>query len=101
MQVLVTIPDEWIEWAKDGSLGARCITTYDLINAIMDGTTLPTKHGRLIDADAFSNSLLHSWHGNNKYLVPYNDRRGYRMRNGEVETCLVNAPTIIEASSTK
>ena len=97
MQVVVTIPDEWKEWLEDGSFIIRCVTAYDLAGAIMNGTVLPKDHGRLIDADAFSNSLLHSWHGNNKYLVPYNDRRGYRMRNGEVETCLVNAPTIVSA----
>jgi len=59
---------------------------------------LPKCHGRLIDADYLRNViLLHNFHGNNKYIVPYSDRRGYRLRQREVDEGIINAPTIIEA----
>lgn len=36
--------------------------------------------------------LPHSWHGTNKNIVPYNDRRGYRQRDREVREVIINAP---------
>lgn len=59
---------------------------------------LPKGHGRLIDANYLKDvSLLHNFHGNNKNIVPYADRRGYRLRQREVDEAIINAPTIIEA----
>lgn len=70
----------------------------DLMRAINDGVLLPKNHGRLIDADHLKDvSLLHNNHVTNKYLVPYKDRNGYRMRDREVMEALINAETIIEA----
>lgn len=37
--------------------------------------------------------LPHSWHGTNKNIVPYNDRRGYRQRDREVREVIINAPS--------
>lgn len=52
---------------------------------------------RLIDADYLKNViLLHNYHGNNKDIVPYSDRKGYRLRQREVEEAIINAPTIHE-----
>lgn len=66
--------------------------------AIMDGIILPKGHGRLIDADYLKDViLLHNFHGNNKNIVPYADRRGYRLRQREVDEGIINAPTIIKA----
>ena len=66
--------------------------------AIVDGISLPKEHGRLIDADYLKDViLLHNFHGNNKNIVPYADRRGYRLRQREVDEGIINAPTIIEA----
>lgn len=65
---------------------------------IANGTPLSKGHGRLIDADYLKDvSLLHNFHGNNKNIVPYADRRGYRLRQREVDEAIINAPTIIEA----
>jgi hypothetical protein len=50
---------------------------------------------RLIDADHLLNvTLLHNYHGNNKDIVPYSDRKGYRLREDEVRTAIINSPTI-------
>lgn len=39
---------------------------------------------RLIDADYLLDVLLvHNWHGNDKNIVPYKDRKGYRQRDAE------------------
>lgn len=65
---------------------------------ILDGVILPKGHGRLIDADYLKDvMLLHNFHGNNKNIVPYSDRRGYRLRQQEVDKAIINAPTVIEA----
>lgn len=65
---------------------------------IANGVPLPEHHGRLIDANYLKDvTLLHNWHGNDRNIVPYSDRRGYRLRDNEVLTALINAPTIIEA----
>ena len=65
--------------------------------AIINGIPLPKNHGRLIDADYLKDViLLHNFHGNNKNIVPYADRRGYRLRQREVDEGIINAPTIIE-----
>lgn len=70
----------------------------DVIRAVRNGKPLPKGHGRLIDADYLRDVLLpHNYHGNNKYLVPYADRKGYRLRDREVDGTIINAPTVIEA----
>lgn len=69
---------------------------------IRTGTPLPKNHGRLIDADYLRDViLLHNFHGNNKNIVPYADRRGYRLRQREVDEAIINAPTIIGADKEK
>jgi hypothetical protein len=66
--------------------------------AIRKGTPLPKGHGRLIDADYLKDViLLHNFHGNNKNIVPYSDRRGYRLRQREIDEAIINVQTIIEA----
>lgn len=50
---------------------------------------------RLIDADYLLDVLLvHNWHGNNKNIVPYKDRKGYRQREAEVREAIINAPNV-------
>lgn len=53
---------------------------------------IPEKHGRLIDADALKETMLHSFHLPQNYA----DRRGYRERDKEYLTDVINAPTILE-----
>lgn len=50
---------------------------------------------RLIDADYLLDVLLvHNWHGNDKNIVPYKDRKGYRQRDAEVREAIINAPNV-------
>lgn len=94
MKIVIDIPDEMYENALNDLLCG----SETLCNAIKNGTPLPKRHGRLIDADYLKNvTLLHNFHGNNKNFVPYADRRGYRMRNKEVDEAIINAPTIIKS----
>lgn len=73
-----------------------------IAQSIANGTLLPKRHGRLIDADYLKDViLLHNFHGNNKNIVPYEDRKGYRLRDREVEEAVINAPTIIGADKEK
>lgn len=66
--------------------------------AFCNAKPLPKGHGRLIDANYLKDViLLHSFHGNDKNIVPYSDRKGYRLRDREVIGGIINAPTIIEA----
>jgi len=100
MQLVIDIPEEqYITLnAKSQEEVLTVIDVSLLIKAIKKGTPLPKCHGRLIDADYLRNViLLHNFHGNNKYIVPYSDRRGYRLRQREVDEGIINAPTIIEA----
>lgn len=94
IELVIKIPEEEYDLiVNDEACGLNVLT-----RAIAKGTPLPKGHGRLIDADYLKDvTLLHNWHGNNKNIVPYSDRRGYRLRNNEVLTALINAPTIIEA----
>ena len=74
-----------------------CVNT-EIDSLVANGTPLPKGHGRLIDADYLKDViLLHSYHGNNKNIVPYSDRKGYRLRQREIDEAIVNAPTILEA----
>ena len=38
--------------------------------------------------------LLHNFHGNDKNIVPYADRRGYRQRDREIREAIINAPSV-------
>ena len=94
MKLIIEIPDEdyklyaYDEWNLP--LG--------LVDALQNGKPLPKGHGRLIDADYLKDVLLlHNFHGNNKNIVPYSDRKGYRLRQSEVDYAIINAPTVIEA----
>ena len=92
MQIVIDIPDNMWEKVKDGYVPLG-IGTH-----LMNGTPLPKNHGRLVDADYLKDViLLHSYHGNNKDIVPYSDRKGYRLRQREVDEGIINAPTIIPA----
>ena len=92
MQIVVNIPEELYSEIKHyGNISV-------IHKAVLDGTPLPKGHGRLIDADYLKDViLLHSYHGNNKNIVPYSDRKGYRLRQREIDEGIVNAPTILEA----
>ena len=101
MKLLINISDELYnymcsEQPYDEHLDKRF--DCDIRYSVKKGIPLPKGHGRLIDADYLKDiSLLHNWHGNNKNIVPYSDRRGYRLRQREVDETIINAPTIIEA----
>jgi len=98
MKIVIDIPDnevpkrrEIVEIGLQFMDGEVCECTYPF-------QVLPKGHGRLIDADYLKDViLLHNFHGNNKNIVPYSDRRGYRLRQREVDEGIINAPTIIEA----
>ena len=98
MQIVIDIPEERFEWIKKHKGLTDFSTTLMLYDRVRHGTPLPKGHGRLIDADYLKDViLLHNFHGNNKNIVPYADRRGYRLRQREVDESIINAPTIIEA----
>lgn len=50
---------------------------------------------KLINADDLRETLLHRYHGKNKSIVPYSDRKGYRQRDREVDEAIINAPTVL------
>lgn len=95
MKIAIDISDEEYKCVQiTGHIG----NVTQISNAIFNGILLPKNHGRLIDADYLKDViLLHNFHGNNKNIVPYADRRGYRLRQREVDESIINAPTIIEA----
>lgn len=95
MQIVINIPEEIYQEAIKS--GYSHLYDEEVANAVANGTPLPKGHGRLIDADYLKDViLLHSFHGSNKNIVPYPDRRGYRLRQREVDEGIINAPTIIE-----
>ena len=97
MQIVIDIDEMDYDDILNGETKASAIN-FRTFNAIRDGKPLPKGHGRLIDADYLKDViLLHNFHGNNKNIVPYADRRGYRLRQREVDEDIINAPTIIEA----
>ena len=98
MKLVIDIPEDVYKrttFYKEFRDLSDCVT---VLKAIDSGTPLPKNHGRLIDADYLKDViLLHSYHGNNKDIVPYSDRKGYRLRQREVDERIINAPTVIEA----
>lgn len=101
MQIVIDIPEEIYSHTQEYEVGGfNQENDTKLFIAIKNGTPLPEVHGRLIDADYLRDViLLHNFHGNNKNIVPYADRRGYRLRQREVDEGIINAPTIIQAES--
>ena len=98
IELVIKIPKKWLNDMKREEF----IHVDELCEAILHGTKIPKGHGRLIDAEYLKNvSLLHNFHGNNKNIVPYADRRGYRLRQREVDEAIINAPTIIEADKSE
>jgi hypothetical protein len=100
MKIIIDIPIDVYEeiMVHNRELRESGKSAYYLEGLIQNGTPLPKEHGRLIDSDYLKDViLLHSFHGNNKNIVPYSDRRGYRLRQREVDEGIINAPTIIEA----
>ena len=122
MQIVIDIPEEQIKKSLEesksihedegikGSVNIVMLYTNERLEFVdverrkdfysCNFTPLPKGHGRLIDADYLRDViLLHNFHGNNKNVVPYSDRKGYRLRQREVDEGIINAPTIIEADS--
>ena len=100
MQIVIDINEDVFTRLFDNGTEDYAIVNDDLFavaKSIRNCTPLPARHGRLIDADNLRDVLLHNYHGNNKYFVPYQDRKGYRLRDGEVDEAIINAPTIVEA----
>lgn len=97
MQIVIDIPDD-LYYEIQAYKTIFDEHNSELATVINDGKLLPKGHGRLIDADYLKDViLLYSFHGNNKNIVPYADRRGYRLRQREVDENIINAPTIIKA----
>ena len=98
MRIIIDIPEDIYSHTQEYEVGGfNQENDTKLFMAIKNGTPLPKRHGRLIDADYLKDViLLHNFHGNNKNIVPYADRRGYRLRQREVDEAIINAPTIIE-----
>ena len=98
MKIVIDISENIYKLIRSADNASRdFVYKADLMRAINDGVLLPKNHGRLIDADYLKDiSLVHNNHVTNKNLVPYKDRKGYRMRDREVLEALMNAKTIIE-----
>lgn len=60
MQIVIDIPEELFESAKEGYMCGNGI----IVSAIANGIPLPKGHGRLIDADELKK---HQYHDNNRY----------------------------------
>ena len=96
MQIVINIPENEYRHIKE--IYEKNDIVESTYSYIYHGIPLPKGHGRLIDADYLRDvSLLHNYHGNTKHLVPYADRKGYRLRDKEVDETIINAPTVIEA----
>jgi hypothetical protein len=106
MEVLIYIPEDKIpknlggcsvEISFCGGHVSQTVMVDRYDEEGLDFTELPKGHGKLIDADYLKDvTLLHNFHANNKNIVPYADRKGYRLRQKEVDESIINAPTIIE-----
>ena len=100
MQIVIDIPYELYNYINSESYDEHLDMRFDfqIRHSVQKGIPLTKGHGRLIDADYLKDViLLHNFHGNNKNIVPYSDRKGYRLRQREVDEGIINAPTIIEA----
>ena len=75
MQIVIDIPEEMIRQIKHGMWCGNNIIS----DAIENGTVLPKRHGRLVDADALDNTFFHLW------------------TTTECVYALRNAPTVLEA----
>ena len=51
MKLIIEIPDKEYDFVRHGNKSFR--TELELMNAVANGTPLPTHHGRLKDVDAF------------------------------------------------
>ena len=87
MRLIIDIPESIIEHIKDGSFGARPDDRYMLVTAVLNGTSLPTGHGRLIDADRILDQMRDTLEMQELYL-PIHLK----------ELIIDEAPTIIEAN---
>lgn len=79
MQIVIDIPDETVQYAKElpDTYHKWNLSYDDIIKAIRNGKPLPKGHGRLIDADRL-----------------YDD---FEYADYDFEEALEYAPTIIEA----
>lgn len=97
MKLLIDIPYEIVETIQESNVGNF------VYKAIKNGTPLPKRHGRLIDADqtlatAWLNFYEHEdkWQKRDSNYVPlgrFYDQNGFEC----CQQAIVNAPTIIEA----
>lgn len=92
MKIIIDIPEKTYKFIYQTG-GINMLDTQMIANAIYDGVKLPEKIGRLIDADALELKMLHSFS-----LPGYKERKGYRRREKEVKTALINTPSIIEGN---
>lgn len=90
-EIVIKLSDEEYEALQRASYYS--FDKYTAYIAMKSGIVLPKGHGRMIDTDVLENKMLHS------FVLPtnYGDRRGYRTRENECFTDIVNTPTIIEA----
>lgn len=77
MQIVIDIPEEVVNAIQNGR-----DYRYDIHTAIAQGISLPKGHGRLIDADKLTESIL---------------CRTFGLRSVDID----NAPTIIEVDRTE
>lgn len=91
VEMVIKIPKKYLDQMKAGEF----CDVDDLCKRILEGIKLPKDYGDLIDVNKLRDSLLHNWHGNSKYLLPYKDRNGYRIREQEVQNVILNMKPVI------
>lgn len=84
MKIVIDIPEELFNIAKDGMLSE--IQSMFICGSVTQGTPLPKGHGRLIDAREYENSIRKHYFDNSTVIRC-------------TEIALDNAPTIIEADT--
>ena len=57
IELVIKIPEEMYKWVDDVNKFFNYYGTSDFVDLVKKGTPLPKKHGRLMDADTFINSL--------------------------------------------
>ena len=92
MQIVIDLPEEVYKRAKDGDL--MNIHSMMICGAVADGTPLPQRHGRLIDADETISKICGSSCGCHLEECGH-DKPCYSV------TRIESAPTIIEADTEK